>query len=209
MKMKLLLGLAAVLLVQACSNSNKTNYKGLAFLEKYNEAILDAYGKHPVPQEVKDKGKEYNLKFVDSMKGVQMKKRFNICVKLHDTMPIKMHAWSLKNSTEPLAPLYLRLAIDKMEMAQADFICAKWYEDFFNHFPNDHFAFEALRNAILKQELIGNVDKQLELSRKALKAYPNSEWSKSIKMHIDFLESGKITPDQQLDELIKKEKAQK
>lgn len=173
------------------------------FLGKHDAAIEDAYMKHRVSDEVKAKGREYQAVFVDSMKKEQIKKRMRLIAMVPDTMPQKIHAWVLKNNTDKMAPFYLRLAIDKMESLQADFLVAKWYEDYVNHFPQGDYKNEALFSAASKYELLGNTSKQLELLKRAIKECPDCGWAGSVKTTIELIEKGKTDPASQFEEIQK------
>lgn len=174
-------------------------------LGKHDSEIEEAYKKHKVSDEVKARGKEYQARFVDSMRKEQIKRRMRLIAMVPDTMPQRIHAWVLKNNTDKMAPYYLRLVIDKMESVQADFMVAKWYEDYVNHFPQGDYKNEALFSAASKYELLGNTPKQLELLKRALKDCPDCEWAGSVKTTIELIEKGKTDPESQFEEIQKQQ----
>lgn len=203
--MKLITGLTIVLLTASACNLKKDPVKEL--LGKHDAEIEDAYIKHRVSNEVKAKGKEYLIKFVDSMRKIQVQRRIKLFSMIPDTMPQRIHAWVLKHTSDKMAPYYLRLVIDKMESVQADFMVAKWYEDYANHFPKGDYYQEALFSAASKYELLGNTAKQLELLKRSVKECPDCEWAPSVRVTIDLIEKGKVNPEEQFEEIQKQNKS--
>lgn len=123
--------------------------------------------------------------------------------KIPDSMAKKMHDFAVAFPQNPKSEEYLYRATQISEMSGRFFETAKWCEDYIKTFPKGKNIYEATIAAAHNFEKSGTFDKAIEYYTKVFTVFPKSELAEPAKQTVKMLKLGLVTPEQQLEYLIK------
>jgi tetratricopeptide (TPR) repeat protein len=122
---------------------------------------------------------------------------------LPDSITRLMHDFAVEYPQNPKSEKYLYLSTILTETRGNIFETAKWCEEYVNLFPQGKNLLGAMISAASNYEKTGTVEKAIEFYQKAGAKFPNETIAKEGLKQAAMLKMGLVTPEQQLDYILK------